>query len=76
MSVDLQGYLCLCITCFLLLLLFYTEMALSILEENGDLALERDEQKNTPLHIMAKKSNGTIGAKNNPTKWQSSINKC
>ncbi|KAG6584103.1 Ankyrin repeat-containing protein, partial [Cucurbita argyrosperma subsp. sororia] len=51
------------------------DIALLILNGNKSLALERDAHDDTPLHIMARKSN-TIGSKNNLTKWQSSINSC
>ncbi|XP_031739107.1 ankyrin repeat-containing protein At5g02620 isoform X1 [Cucumis sativus] len=51
------------------------DIAFLIIEWNKSLALIRDSNDYTPLHIMARKSNGTIGTKNNPTKWQSSINK-
>ncbi|XP_023520201.1 ankyrin repeat-containing protein At5g02620-like [Cucurbita pepo subsp. pepo] len=46
------------------------DIALLILKWNEKLALDRDINDDTPLHIMARKSN-TIGTKNNLTEWQS-----
>ncbi|XP_022137142.1 ankyrin repeat-containing protein NPR4-like [Momordica charantia] len=51
----------------------YYDIALLILEWNKSLALERDFNNDTPLHIMARRSNA-IGTKNKPTIWQAYIN--
>ncbi|XP_022159312.1 ankyrin repeat-containing protein At5g02620-like [Momordica charantia] len=51
----------------------YYDIALVIQSCNRSLALQRDINEDTPLHIMARKWNA-IGTKNEPTKWQSYIN--
>ncbi|XP_023542599.1 ankyrin repeat-containing protein ITN1-like [Cucurbita pepo subsp. pepo] len=53
----------------------YYDIALLILKWNPLLVLERDFNDDTPLHIMARRSNA-IGKKNKPTRLQSYIIDC